>query len=104
MEVNVKTQPLNWKQFLFHTLKGQFLLAGLAIAVTYLITEHTTHVLGLLPYTLLLLCPIMMMFMHGGHGDHNGNHAGHSAQLGNGQSDSPQSQQDGESDHQGHVH
>ena len=85
--------PLNWKQYLFHTLKGQLLLAGLAVVALYLITEHSAHVLGLLPFAvLLLLCPLLMMSMHGGHGNHTDDHAGHSTpQQNDGQSDNPQS-------------
>ncbi|MGE3537341.1 MAG: DUF2933 domain-containing protein [Candidatus Tectimicrobiota bacterium] len=49
------------------------LLAFLAIAAFFLITEHTAHLLGALPYILLLLCPILHLFMHGRHGSgHNG--------------------------------
>jgi len=70
---------------------GQIFLMFLLIAAFYLITEHTTHVFGLLPFALLLLCPLMMLFMHGGHGDH----AGHS----------PQNQRDSGSDNPPrHVH
>lgn len=52
------------------------LIAFLAIAAFFLITEHTAHFFGLLPYALLLLCPLLHLFMHGGHGDH-GAHDGH---------------------------
>lgn len=55
---------------------GLVLLAFLAIAAFYLIAEHTAHVFGVLPYALLLLCPLLHLFMHGGHGDHSG-HTGH---------------------------
>ena len=44
------------------------LIAFLAIAAFFLITEHRAHVLGALPYVLLLLCPILHLFMHGRHG------------------------------------
>jgi hypothetical protein len=62
---------------------GLGLIAFLAIATLYLVTQHTTHVLGFLPYGLLLLCPIMHLLMHGGHGGHAGHedhstHANHS--------------------------
>jgi hypothetical protein len=40
-------------------------------------TEHLAHALGYLPYLLLLACPLMHIFMHGGHGGHN--HAGSKA-------------------------
>ncbi len=34
------------------------------------------HFMGALPYLLLLACPLMHVFMHGGHGDNheNGDH------------------------------
>ena len=46
----------------------------LAIAVFFLWEEHRAHILGALPYALLLLCPLMHYFMHGSHGDHGSNH------------------------------
>ena len=46
------------------------------IAALFLIYEHTMHVLGVLPYLLLLACPLMHLFMHHGHG----NGAGHGEQ------------------------
>lgn len=65
---------LNWTQWLFHTLKGQLVLAGLAIVATYLITEHTAHVVQVLPYAFLLLCPLLHLFLmkhgHTNHSDH----------------------------------
>ncbi|PLC48123.1 hypothetical protein CR155_16155 [Pollutimonas nitritireducens] len=45
----------------------------LALAAFYLIAEHRAHLAGSLrwlPLGLLLLCPLMHKFMHGGHGDH----------------------------------
>lgn len=64
---------------------GLALLVFLGIAAFYLITEHTAHTLGALPFAILLLCPLMHLFMHGAHGadhgDHGpngpGGHAGH---------------------------
>jgi hypothetical protein len=59
---------------------GLVLLAFLAIAGFFLVTEHTAHVLGVLPYLLLLACPLLH-FLHGGHGSghdpHSGDGAGH---------------------------
>lgn len=37
---------------------------------------HGAHLLGLLPYLLILLCPLMHIFMHGGHGGHHRHHGG----------------------------
>ncbi|WP_349570499.1 DUF2933 domain-containing protein [Azotobacter salinestris] len=39
-----------------------------AVAGYFLLTEHTAHVLGALPYLLFLACPLMHLFMHRGHG------------------------------------
>jgi len=47
------------------------LLAFLAIAGFLLLTEHRAHVLGALPFLLLLACPLIHLFHgHGGHGNH----------------------------------
>ncbi len=55
---------------------GIVLVVFLAVAAFYLTAEHATHVFGLLPYGLILLCPIMHLLMHRGHGGH-GDHSGH---------------------------
>lgn len=44
-------------------------LVFLAIAAFFLIVEHRAHLIGWLPYLLLLACPLLHRFMHGGHGD-----------------------------------
>ena len=49
----------------------------LAIAAFFLWEEHRAHILGALPYALLLLCPIIHLFMHRGHGGHGTGHSGH---------------------------
>jgi hypothetical protein len=45
--------------------------AFVAIAAFFLWTEHRAHLLGALPYLLVLACPIMHLFHHG-HGRHRG--------------------------------
>lgn len=48
------------------------LLAFIAVAAYFLITEHRAHLSGYLtylPFLLLLACPLLHVFMHGGHGD-----------------------------------
>jgi hypothetical protein len=54
------------------------------IAGFFLLTEHTAHVYGALPYLLLAACPLMHVFMHHGHGghDHGVEHGGNSAKNG----------------------
>jgi hypothetical protein len=59
------------KPFL-RTPAGIALLAFLAVAAFFLWTEHRAHLLGVLPWLLLAACPLMHLFMHGGHGDHRG--------------------------------
>jgi Protein of unknown function (DUF2933) len=44
------------------------LLAFLAVAAFFLLTEHRAHVFGLAPYLLLLACPLLHFFLHRGHG------------------------------------
>ena len=39
-----------------------------AIVSFYILREHWGHALGVAPYLLLLACPLMHVFMHGGHG------------------------------------
>ena len=63
---------------------GAVLLAFLAIAAFFLVTEHTAHVFGALPFLLLLLCPLMHLFMHGGHGNGHGGHGAGPSQRPNG--------------------
>jgi DUF2933 family protein len=50
---------------------GLVLIGFLVIAGALLLTEHRAHVLGLLVWLPLLACPLMHVFMHGGHGHHH---------------------------------
>ena len=62
-----------------HASRGRWVFYGfLAIAGFFLFTEHRAHLLGALPFLLLLACPLMHLFMHRGHGGH-GTHGGHDA-------------------------
>jgi hypothetical protein len=51
---------------------GLALLAFLAIAAFFLFTEHRAHFFGILPYLLLLACPLLHLLMHRRHGGHGG--------------------------------
>ena len=68
----------------FQSRTALALLAFLALASLYPITEHTARVFGVLPYALLLLCPLLHLFMHGDHGDHgdHGSREGHARHAG----------------------
>jgi hypothetical protein len=48
------------------------LIGFLAIAAFFLLMEHRAHLLGILPWLLLLACPLMHLFMHRGHGGRGG--------------------------------
>jgi uncharacterized membrane protein len=48
------------------TRSGIVLCGLLLIAGFYLLTWHTAHVFGVLPYLLLLACLLMHLFMHTG--------------------------------------
>lgn len=41
--------------------------AGVAVALAVLLITRTNNIVGILPFALLLICPIMMVFMMGGH-------------------------------------
>ncbi len=51
---------------------GWVLIAFLAIGGVYLWMEHQAQLLGVLVFLPLLLCPLMHLFMHHGHGGHSG--------------------------------
>jgi hypothetical protein len=50
------------------------LWSALLIAGFFVLREHWSHALGLLPYLLLIACPLMHLF---GHGHHHGGHEHH---------------------------
>ena len=60
-------------------LSGQriALLLLVIIGGFFLWTEHKAHLMGALPYLILLLCPLMHFFMHRGHGGHDNGPGSH---------------------------
>ena len=54
----------------WRTPNGIAALALIAGVLYFLLTEHRAHFFGALPYLILLLCPVMHIFMHRGHGSH----------------------------------
>lgn len=57
-------------------LARPWVVAGIMLAVIalfFLLREHWDHIAGNWVYLLLLACPLMHVFMHGGHG-HGGHH------------------------------
>ena len=66
-------EPVGERKSWLTSRSGLVLLGFLAVAGFFLLTEHTAHVLGALPYVLLLACPLMH-FLHRGHGGGHGHH------------------------------
>lgn len=52
------------------TSSGLVMCGFLLVAGFYLLTEHTAHLFGVLPFLLVLACPLMHLFHHHGHGGH----------------------------------
>ncbi len=54
------------------------LIIFLLIGAYFLVTEHRAHLAGWMsywwPYVFLLACPLIHLFMHGGHGHGHGGH------------------------------
>lgn len=68
------TPPRFWR-----TRHGVGLLVMGAAALYYLLTEHQAHLASMLPYLILLACPLMHLFMHHGHGGHGQRRTGDTA-------------------------
>lgn len=50
---------------------GWVALGFIGVAGYFLVTEHAAHLFSILPWLLILACPLMHLFMHhGGHGGH----------------------------------
>ncbi|MEX2469297.1 MAG: DUF2933 domain-containing protein [Pseudohongiellaceae bacterium] len=53
------------------SLHGLATLILIGAAFYFLFVEHGAHVLPYLPFLIILLCPLMHLFMHKGHGGHD---------------------------------
>jgi hypothetical protein len=62
VEIRMTEQPSWWRSRI-----GIATLGFLAVTAFYLLTEHTAHVFGALPYMLLAACPLMHLFHHRDH-------------------------------------
>lgn len=61
-----KNFRFNFGLLVFTLVAGFFLFTEHKAHILGLLTEHKIHLLNALPYLLLLLCPLMHIFMHGG--------------------------------------
>ena len=50
-----------------------FIRLSIVLAAIYALIEHREHLVGALPYLILLACPLMHL-MHGGHRHHHPRH------------------------------
>jgi hypothetical protein len=66
-----KEETMSW----IRSRSGIVFLVFLGIVGFFLVTEHTAHVFGALPFLLLLACPLMH-FLHRGHGHARGGDPG----------------------------
>jgi hypothetical protein len=72
--MNTIDKSLNWLNNLSWTY---ILLTGIFLAGGYLLWErYQQQLFSYLPYLVFLLCPLMHIFMHKGHGKHK-NHDDH---------------------------
>jgi hypothetical protein len=77
--VGVEAAPSWWR-----TRAGIAVIGFALVGAFYVLREHGGHVLGALPYLLILACPPMHLFMHRGHHRHG---AGPEAAPGKGSRD-----------------
>ena len=61
----VQHRPDRLDRFIRHWAVTAFVVAAV---IFYLVTEHRVHFFGALPWLILLACPLLHIFMHGGHG------------------------------------
>lgn len=66
--------PQDGERSFWRSPGGIGLLIVALVGGFFLLTEHRAHLLGWLPFILILACPLMHVFMHHGHG---GKHSGH---------------------------
>lgn len=71
--MDIAKQQVPTSNSFWRTRSGIALLVFGAIAAFFLLAEHRAHVLGALPYILLLMCPLMHVF-HSGHGGDRHHH------------------------------
>jgi hypothetical protein len=64
-------QQQHQEQAWWRSPTGIVTIGFLGVAGFFLLTEHTAHVFGALPWLLIAACPLMHLFMHHGHGGHD---------------------------------
>ncbi|MBN9000293.1 MAG: DUF2933 domain-containing protein [Rhizobiales bacterium] len=52
------------------SMSGKIIAVVLAIGISLAVADHWMHLLGILPFLIILACPLMHLFMHHGHPGH----------------------------------
>lgn len=65
--------PQRGESWLF-SRTGIATVVALAVLGFLVYTGHSAHLLGFVPYLFILACPLMHVFMHGGHHGHRHHH------------------------------
>ena len=84
------------KQSFWFSSNGLAALTLIAATSYFLFMEHRQHLFQFLPFLILLLCPLMHIFMHGGHG--HGGHGKDDGAAGHDTSDYQKGYEDGVKD------
>mgnify|MGYP003636135572 CR=1 FL=1 len=90
------------KNSFWFTPKGLAALGLIGAATYFLLMEHKQHAWQYLPFLILLACPFMHMFMHGGHGGHGEAHNEESEVPG--KDDYQRGLEDGRKENEHHSH
>ena len=67
MESEPQEDGKSWRSRLIGTPLGWALSLAIAALGVYLLVAHTGHLFAALPYLLLVACPLLHVFKHGGH-------------------------------------
>ncbi len=70
------TNETEQRYSLWRSRGGMALVVFGTIAAYFLFTEHRAHVFSGIAYLLLLACPLVHLFGHGGHGARGGHGSG----------------------------
>ncbi|MBL8906443.1 MAG: DUF2933 domain-containing protein [Rhizobiales bacterium] len=57
----------------FQSYRGWAILGVAILVALYLVIRHGAHLAAVLPFLILLACPLMHIFMHGSHSGHGKN-------------------------------
>lgn len=68
---NSSDENVNSSSHCWYSRRNWMTIFFIAVISFYLFTEHQAHLFGVLPWLILLACPLMHLFMHRSHGGHD---------------------------------